>query len=65
MTKEEDTSVDEHLTEEEALARAKEEGYEFVDFFTVEGDLNTRYETEEEAIKAADGKNVLQHRTQK
>lgn len=61
---EEDTSVDEKLTEKEALAQAKAEGIEFVDWFTVEGD-DTRYETIEEALDAAGDKNVSQHRTQK
>jgi hypothetical protein len=52
---------DEKLTEEEALARAKEEGIEFVDEFTVEG-LDKVYKTHEAAKKAAKGKNVIQTR---
>lgn len=59
-----DTNKDEKLTEEEALKRAKAEGIEFVDYFTVEGD-ETQYATKEEAEENSNGKPIAQVRTQK
>lgn len=57
--------LDEKLTEEQALARAKKEGIEFVDTFQVEGE-KTEYETLEEAQKASKkGDNIVQIRRQK
>jgi hypothetical protein len=53
-----DDSEDEHLTEADALARAKEEGIEFVDTFhpvhlpTMSRPNSTNYATREDAEKA-------------
>jgi hypothetical protein len=52
------------LTETEALAEAKKQGIEFVDFYTVEGD-ETKFATREKAEEAHPGKNIIQTRTQK
>lgn len=52
------------LTEKQALARAKEEGIEFVDFYTFDG-ATVEYLTEKEAEKDANGAPILQARRQK
>lgn len=51
------------LTEEEALAQAREQGVEFVDSFSVDG-AETAYATREEAEAVANGKNIIQTRRQ-
>lgn len=54
------------LNEEDALAQAKEDGIEFVDYFTIKDDPEYReFATEEEALQEADGGTVLQNRRQK
>lgn len=57
-------NADDNFTEEEALAQAAEQGIEFVDVFTVEGD-DTQYAALEEATEAAGGKPVIQTRSKK
>lgn len=57
---------DDKLTEKEALREAKEQGIEFVDEYTIEGDEdNVIYETEAEAKAEAGKRNVIQTRRQK
>ncbi len=51
-----------HLTEEEALEQARQDGIEFVDSFSFEGSDEV-FETREGAEAAAKGKNVIQTRT--
>lgn len=57
-------SDSDHIEEKDAVKQAKKDGIEFVDHFLVEGD-ETKYETREEAEKAADGKNITQVRERK
>ena len=56
-----DNSLDEHLTEKQAIAQAKAEGLTFIDSYQVEGD-STHYKTKQEAEAQAKGKPVFQVR---
>lgn len=67
MAKKAPEPVDEKLSEEDALARAKSEGIEFDDFFTIEGDENekvyrTRAAAEKDAVKLGGKANIIQTR---
>lgn len=58
-----DDSEDEHLTEEQALAQAKEQGIEFKDQFQIEG-FTKLYDSKEEAVAVAPkGSNIIQIRS--
>lgn len=62
--------IDEELTEKDALAQAKAEGIEFVDYYTVDGllddlDQPVRFDTREEAEEVAGDKAIYQTRQQK
>lgn len=62
----EEGNPDDKLTEKQALAQAKEQGIEFVDEFTIEGDEDrVVYETEAEAKAEAGKRNIIQTRRQK
>lgn len=54
-----------HLTEEEALAQAKADGIEFDDYWTIEGDELSKYDTEELAKEEAGDRAVVQHRVRR
>lgn len=60
----ETVDIDEHLTEEDALAQAAEEGIEFEDFYSFEG-AEKEYPTAAAAKKDAAGKPIMQVRRQK
>lgn len=54
---------DEKLTEKKALAQAEAQGIYFIDTFMVEGDEDKKeYDTKEEALKNANGANIIQIR---
>ena len=73
--------IDEQLTEEDAVAQAKAEGIEFVDYWTVDGVVTSmgaeiQFPTEDEAKEAAqryaeendkdiEEVRIVQYRTQK
>ena len=59
-----------HLEEDEALAQAAENGIEFTDFWTIEGELDDmgvlrEFSSKEEAEEVAGDRPVIQNRKQK